>query len=175
MKNIFGIWIIANIEYVVLFGVIIFLGLQMIEYPKEAGTLIPLCFVAAIPATPSKNLTETCAKVFFFFCLAIGSLYTLYEVGVISKFTLIFVILLALGLTLWNTIYTYQHIDQVISRSMRYRYTGVDLMTYKFKFIIDRFIVVFTILLSAFALLVFYINIEDVKIKSKSHEVVSVL
>ena len=58
---------------------------------------------------------------------------------------------------------------------MRYRYTGVNLMTYKFKFIIDRFIVVFTILLSAFALLVFYINIEDVKIKSKSHEVVSIL
>ena len=174
-RDILGIWIIANIEYVVLFGVIIFLGLQMVQHPKEAGSLIPLCLVAAIPATPSKNLTETCAKVFFFFVISLGMLYHLYTIDVISKFTLIFILALTFFLTSWNSVYTYQHIDQVISRSMRYRYTGVDLMTYKFKFILDRFIVVFTILISVFTILVFYLNLEEFKVKSKSHEVVSVL
>ena len=102
-------------------------------------------------------------------------LYHLYTIDVISKFTLIFILALTFFLTSWNAVYTYQHIDQVISRSMRYRYTGVDLMTYKFKFILDRFIVVFTILISTFAILVFYLNLEEFKVKSKSHEIVSVL
>lgn len=175
MKNLFKMWIIANIECVALLGSIIFFGFQMSQHPQEAGTLITLCVVSAIPLSPSKNLTEICAKSIFFLPTALAVLFGMYKGEIISIFTLSFVLLLALGLTIWNAIYTYNNMDNVISRSMRYRYSGVDLLSYKFKFVLGRFIVVFTILLSVFTIFVVYFNKEEIIVKNKVHETLSIL
>ena len=145
MKNQFKIWVIANIECIMLFFAIIFFVVQMFKHPEVAQGMLVFCLVAAIPGAPSKNLTETCVKVLIPLGFSSVLLYWLYDKHILSMFWIVILLLVTMILTIWNIIFTYRNIDNVISRSMRYRYTSVDLITYKFKFLLDRFLVVFSI------------------------------
>ena len=177
MKDILRIWILANIEIITLFGVILFVIIRSCMHPEEAKDLIVLCFIAAIPGAPSKNLTETFVKIIFPLGGAFAFLYMLYDGNIISEFEMLAVILVSLILTISNCKFVYKNIDNVISRSMRYRYTNVDLMTYKFKFLLDRFLVVFSILLFSLTILLicFYYNEYKSLIESNKNETLSLL